>query len=424
MAQGFVCLGAPMHASSRLHPLPPAVAPAWATLLLTWVNNLGAATVLIGSYFITVNQYGFTGHENLLLGLLQGVMYISGALTVGTGMRWLRRHTGLSTRSILAIIHLLIFACSLLPLLLQTSWAIWLMVGLYAPMTGWLWSTLESYLSAGRNGAELRRATGLFNIGWASSQVVAIWLLVPAMKDPAVSLWLLAILGSSHFFCMFLCLSALPREPGHHTATDVASPTAAERQLRQQLLLGFRTALVISYVLYSALNPLLPLRVNALGVAAEWATPLVSIWMMARVVVFVWMQRWHGWHDRRHTLIWSAGSLLFGFTGCLLAPTWPVFCLALLLFGIGLGGIYSAAFYYAMEVGHAAVDAGGKHEAFIGAGYTVGPLAALAARQFTPAEVATHATNNLAVLVVCGSLATVALLWAMHRVWRPTEKEP
>lgn len=399
-------------------PLPSKVAPVWATLLLTWVNNLGAATVLIGIYFITVNQYGFSGRENLLLGLLQGVMYVGGALSVGVGMRWIRHHTGLSTRAILATVHLLVFLGSLLPLLLQTSWSIWLMIGVYAPLTGWLWSTIESYLSAGRNGAELRRATGLFNIGWASAQVLAIWLLVPAMKDPSLSLWLLAILGSSHLLCMVICLYALPPNPVTTPHAHKAQHPPEEQRLQEQLLVGFRTALVVSYVLYSALAPLLPLRVNALGVSPEWATPLVSLWMIARVVVFALMQRWHGWHGRRHTLTWSASSLLLGFAGCLLAPTWPIFSLTLILFGIGLGGIYSAAFYYAMEVGNAEVDAGGKHEAFIGVGYTVGPLAALAARQLTPAETATHAMNNLAVLAVCGSLATLALLWAAHRVWR------
>lgn len=46
-----------------------------------------------------------------------------------------------------------------------------------------------------------------------------------------------------------------------------------------------------------------------------------------------------------------------------------------------MGIIYCAALYYAMAVGHADVDAGGKHEASIGLGYGVGPLCGLAAMQ-------------------------------------------
>ena len=45
--------------------------------------------------------------------------------------------------------------------------------------------------------------------------------------------------------------------------------------------------------------------------------------------------------------------------------------------GVGLGVIYYAALYYALAVGRAKVEAGGTHEGLIGAGYAVGPLAAL-----------------------------------------------
>ena len=47
------------------------------------------------------------------------------------------------------------------------------------------------------------------------------------------------------------------------------------------------------------------------------------------------------------------------------------------MLGAGLGIVYYAALYYAMAVGRAEVDAGGTHEALIGAGYTVGPSAGL-----------------------------------------------
>jgi hypothetical protein len=49
----------------------------------------------------------------------------------------------------------------------------------------------------------------------------------------------------------------------------------------------------------------------------------------------------------------------------------------LLVFGVGMGLTYYAAFYYALAVGHAEVDAGGTFEALIGLGYCVGPLLGL-----------------------------------------------
>jgi hypothetical protein len=55
------------------------------------------------------------------------------------------------------------------------------------------------------------------------------------------------------------------------------------------------------------------------------------------------------------------------------------FALGLVAFGIGVAVLYFAALFYALEAGRAKVDAGGRHEAMIGAGYTLGPLCGLVA---------------------------------------------
>lgn len=395
-----------------------ALAPAWATLILTWFNNLGAATTLIGIYFITVHKYHFTGAQNLGLGLLQGVTYIAGALSAGPGMRALGKSLGWSTRFILSLTQIAMAACCFLPGTFHGSWTIWLMVGIYSPLSGWLWPTIESYLSAGRSGQTLRRATGMFNIGWASSQVAVFWMLAPFVKDEQRAPWAIAIMGCSHLVCLGV-MWAIPREPasGSHNGAHAHSPEERARYVR--LLAAFRLAIILCYVLYSTLNPLLPIRAQELHVAAQWATPLASAWMIARVITFAVMQQWHGWHGKRTTLIWSLGALVLGCAVSLVAPAWPVLLVSLAVFGIGLGGIYSAAFYYAMEVGHAGVDAGGKHEAFIGVGYTIGPLAGLAAASIAPAPV-TGSASHLPVLISAMVVALVFVSLAARTALRPT----
>jgi hypothetical protein len=67
----------------------------------------------------------------------------------------------------------------------------------------------------------------------------------------------------------------------------------------------------------------------------------------------------------------------------------------LVCLGVGLGVVYYAALYYAMAVGHAQVDAGGTHEALIGAGYTVGPAAGLAGS------------------AIAGAVGIVGVVWAV-----------
>jgi MFS family permease len=79
--------------------------------------------------------------------------------------------------------------------------------------------------------------------------------------------------------------------------------------------------------------------------------------------------------------------MLAGFIVCALSPVaadlsnnfngllWMGIGLAFL--GAGIGAVYAAALYYAMEAGPAAVESGGKHEGMIGLGYTAGPVLAL-----------------------------------------------
>jgi len=70
-----------------------------------------------------------------------------------------------------------------------------------------------------------------------------------------------------------------------------------------------------------------------------------------------------------------------GFVCILIANSLVLLILGLMLFGGGMGVTYYVALYYAMAVGRAEVDAGGKHEAFIGGGYMVGPLIGLVSLQ-------------------------------------------
>lgn len=362
---------------------PGGPARLWVTFTLTWVNNLGAATALIAVYFIAKSRFGFTDRENLLLGLVQGVTYIAAALAAGAGSRLVAGpERAMTTRGLLALLQVLLAAMCVLPLLSPGAWSVWLLVGIYSPLTGWLWPIIESYFSAGRSGAPLRTASSFFNLGWASSQVVTFWLISPFLKSdpPERPLWALAAFGASHLLCAPLVL-LLPREPGRHDHEDDPALTPAERADYRRLLVCFRTAIVLSYVVYSSMNPLLPRRMESLGIApgSPANTQLTSVWMASRVVMFVVMGAWGGWHGKRHALAWSLGLLLAGFAGCMVAPNVPLMAAALTIFGAGMGAVYSAAFYYAMEVGSAAVDAGGKHEALIGLGYTAGPLAGLAA---------------------------------------------
>jgi len=61
----------------------------------------------------------------------------------------------------------------------------------------------------------------------------------------------------------------------------------------------------------------------------------------------------------------------------ILARARGVLIVGLAALGLGQGAIYYSAIYYGLAVGKAEIDAGGIHEALVGAGYFVGPLLGL-----------------------------------------------
>jgi hypothetical protein len=143
------------------------------------------------------------------------------------------------------------------------------------------------------------------------------------------------------------------------------------------LLRSARVLLPLSYVLNSAMSPILPYRFESLGIEVAMETPLAATWVVVRVFTFVFMWRMGFWHGRWGTLMLGALAMTGGFACVVAGPGLTSVLIGLTALGAGLGIVYYAALYYAMSVGRAAVEAGGTHEGLIGAGYTIGPVAGL-----------------------------------------------
>jgi len=367
-------------------PTPPT--PLWAVLVLTFLGSLGTGAVTNGFSFIATQGLGYGQKMNLLLALVLGFTYIIGALLAGKIVAKLALNTGLLTpRGLLGVALLIIaFACQL-PILAQsfapqhTERALWIFIIIFSPATGLFWPIIESYLSGGRSGKQLRSAIGKFNITWSSALVLSFWLMAPLLEHN--SFLIIALLGILQLLMggmLYWFPSHPPKHlPEHHEPhPDIYVP----------LLTVFRVMLIASYIVLSALSPLLPIVEDKLGVDIHWKTPLASAWLTSRVFLFLFFERWHGWHGKWWTPWTGMGLLLVGFSACMLSPIAQsaglvILTIGLLIMGVGMAITYYGALYYAMAVGNAEVDASGKHEAVIGLGYTLGPLCGLAGLWFS-----------------------------------------
>jgi len=409
--------------------IPPVPAPLWAVQLLTFIGGVGTAVLTNGVYFLTKHAYGFDTLHNYVLAIVLGVTYIVGSSFAGRIVDALNAR-GVCTRTTLAVTLVLLgLVCFWPPLVAglsddpsKTSWAIWPMVAIYSPLTGILWPIVESYLSGGRRGNELRSAVGWWNVVWSSAGVMGWWAMGPLVEKHALAM--MAALGVVHFLNA-LPLLWFPRVPAAHVDEEHDPHPPVYRAL----LTTFRMLLPMSYVFNTVLGPYLPEAMKRLGVSAAWAPPLAATWQAARVVAFFTLQRWHGWHGRWSTPILGGLMLLIGFSMIVLQPHIVVGTpgLTLVLAGLALQGtgmatIYTGALYYALEVGNADVDAGGTHEALIGLGYTIGPLCGLVPALAVHQGWLAAGRQEFVVLGAVATIATGVSVAVVRRVHREARK--
>jgi hypothetical protein len=117
--------------------------------------------------------------------------------------------------------------------------------------------------------------------------------------------------------------------------------------------------------------------------------------------------------------------MLAGFLGTVLPATTdgslsqilPAMIASQIVLGVSIGLIYSASLYFGMVLSHGSTEHGGYHEALIGLGQALGPLAGAAAQWKWPQS---PLAGILAVSALV-SLAVLAAALAALRAKRPAE---
>jgi hypothetical protein len=376
---------------------------------VTFLGSITGGVFFAGIYFLTREHYRFSPARNLALALAMGAIYAISAQSAGRLFDLLGGDRG--PRRVLAQVFFGMGATALLPVLFPKSEAaLWAAALVGSSTSGLAWPAVESFLSAGRHGAELRSALGWFNLIWTSATAIPL-LILPLLSavHPLAAFGLCFVANTA----VVVALRGLPPRPGR---SEHARSEAALGREYPLLLAATRWLLPLSYLLSSTLAPVLPYRLSVLGAGEVPESVVAATWMMARFVTLAVMVRVHVWHGRWAALALAGAALGSGVALTLLATTLSLAILGLFLFGVGMGLTYFASIYYSLAVGHGAVHAGGGFEALIGLGYVVGPLIGLTARAlpFGANQALTTAGLASAVALAGGALALRPYLAALR----------
>ncbi len=368
-------------------------APLFPVLAVTFLASVASGTFWSGIFFVAARKHGFSSMENLVLAVVMGVVYAIAAHGTGTLMRWSRNHLGprAIVRLALAVLALASVGPALFP---RSANVLWMCAILGGGVQAILWPVVESYLTSGRHGPTMRRAIGQFNTSWSSAVPVTLFA-IPLLGVEHIE-WAFGITAG----CTVMALLLTRALPVALAAHDEGESSAAMGADYPELMRASLWLLPMSYVLSSALGPLLPHRMVELRIAPDVETALAATWLVARALFLFGLSRVHFWHGRWNILVIGPSAMLLGIGGVLQAPGVLSLVLSLALFGAGMAIIYTAALYYAMTVGHAAVDAGGQFEGRIGMGYVVGPVVGMTGTLTGTAWVTSVAAGTVVVLAM------------------------
>ena len=341
-------------------------------LVFTFIEEFATVLVHRGVYFYTREALGFGENENLLLALCMGAVYVIGALPSHRTAKWLGNRRAL----------LCLLACQIATLALvyqrPRGWLLAVGFLVFSGLNAMMWPIVESFVSAGLTPLAASKAIGKFNIAWSIPVALAVWASGPIIYHTAAGLFLCAAGGMVLAITLVLRLPAMPE----HLAADHPERPSPERlRWLSALMMSSRLSMVAGYAMLYVLSPLLPVLLSRLGYTVVAQTALAGCLDAGRAVIFLVMERTQTWHGRRSVLALVAILIPIGFLLGLSGGRGDLIAFGLVVFGASRGVSYFASLYYAMVTGNAAVKSAGTHEGLVGAGFVLGPAAALVGRE-------------------------------------------
>jgi hypothetical protein len=370
-------------------------------LAFTFIEEFATVLVQRGVYFYTREALGFGENENLLLALCMGAVYVIGALPSHRAADWFGNRRAL----------LCLLACQIATLVVVyhqprgTLLAVGFLV--FSGLNAMMWPIVESYVSAGLTPQGASKAIGKFNIAWSIPVALAVWAAGPIIKHMGAGLFLCAAGGMVLAMTLVLRLQA---KPVHLAADHPDRPSPEHLRWLSALMISSRSSMVAGYAMLYVLSPLLPVLLSRLGYTVVAQTGLAGCLDAGRAIIFVLMQRTQTWHGRRSILALVAILIPIGFLLALSGGRGGWIAVGLVLFGASHGVSYYASLYYAMVTGNAAVKSAGTHEGLVGAGFVLGPTAALVGREL-------GSLSHQAALGILAGVSPIVAFGAVGGLW-------
>ncbi len=347
---------------------------------LEGINSFAVIIYFNYLFFFFRDHFGFGDRQNLELAAFIGVVYVLAslwagkiakkigyfnALRIGFGIMAAGLFSGLNTSSLAGQIAV---AC---------------VVNFGMCFT---WPVLEALVS---EGADTARAVGIYNITWAITNASAFFLggtLIEKLGYQSI-FYVPLIFMILQFALTFWLQKIQPLSQTNDNAhektpkpTACAVNSAAVKMFQRLSWL----ANPFAYIAINTLIAVLPGVAHKFDLSPMFTGFACSLWCFVRVLAFVILWRWSGWHYRFGWLALAFGLMIISFATILVVPNLIIILVAQMFFGAAVGLIYYSSLFYAMDAHDSGSEQGGIHEAAIGVGNSLGPAVGATALWLAP----------------------------------------
>lgn len=347
--------------------------------MLEGLNSFATAYYFNYLMFLLRDAHGFANLQNLTVGALHGFLYIGSSRIGG----WFGQHRGYFTS--LRIGFGGMAGSIAVGWLVPALWGQLLALGLWTFTMCFTWPILEALVSEHEPATRLPDRVGLYNVVWAAT----------AALGYSCGGWIYEHLGHASLYWLpvgihcGLWLLTWPLQ-ANHDAWLAAAPPVRPAEIRPDVAerpdYFQRLAWAANPFNYMAANTVLavvPGIATQVGLGIAGAGLVMSVWYYARMLAFVKLWFWPGWHYHFGWFIAAFAVLAASFVALMLANSIWLLVVAQIFFGWASALLYYSSLYYAMDGSDSPGEHGGIHEALIGVGICGGPAVSAAALALT-----------------------------------------
>jgi MFS family permease len=371
--------------------------------LLEFINCYAVVYYSNFLFFYMKDRFGFGGLENLALAALNGLVY---AVAAWQGGQFAQRFG--CVRSL----YIGFGGCAATMaagLFVHSAAGQVVIFGVWSAVVCFIWPALEAIVSD-TAGKRLSDMVGIYNVTWAGTSSIAYFtagILLGRFGMQSL-FWLPLLLHLLQLGLLPFIVRSVKKQAGLAPVPAPAGKDAAPPQDAERFMHLAWIANPLSYVAINTILPLIPSIAEHLGLSTATAGIACSVWMFARLAVFILLWQWTGWHYR---FIWLAGAFILmaaAFAIMLRPDTVTMLLLAEVIFGATAGLIYYSSLYYSMNASDRKSANGGLHEAMIGAGLFLGPTCGAASLLLFPGS-ANNSTLAVSSVLALGFAAMLRL---------------